>query len=187
MWIFDAQGCVTDQMHWVSWVVYLVNVICPCKVGHGVFFIPSASAWVMEAGHKLLHECHHYVIYMQKDIMNLLIQVLLWVWSICTHLNNMKVKVCTPSNRSYRMETKGKKGKKSWHQVPMTSPRHLKKRCMQTSPPVSPTIQPVQAPPLCDDHADHTYELDQQSLEALPLPHKMESHSRSHTCYFCPD
>ncbi|KAG1822333.1 hypothetical protein EV424DRAFT_1538731 [Suillus variegatus] len=46
---------------------------------------------------------------------------------------------------------------------------------MPNSPPESPTIQPVEAPPPWEDFPDNTYEQDQGSFEPLQLPKTMAS------------
>ncbi|KAG1770770.1 hypothetical protein EV702DRAFT_1181574 [Suillus placidus] len=48
---------------------------------------------------------------------------------------------------------------------------------MPNSPPESPTIQPVEAPPPWEDFPDNTYEQDQGSFEPLQLPKTMASSS----------
>ncbi|KAG2062755.1 hypothetical protein BDR04DRAFT_1164692 [Suillus decipiens] len=45
---------------------------------------------------------------------------------------------------------------------------------MLDSPPESPILQPVQAPPPLDDFPDNAYEQDQGSFEPLQLPRTME-------------
>jgi hypothetical protein len=87
----------------------------------------------------------------------------------------MKIKVCTPMQRSYRVEAKGKKGRKAWVKVPLASDSQHTKRSMPGYAPESPTVQPVQAPLLWDDHAENPYEMDQGSFEPLPIPKSMES------------
>ncbi|KAG1849700.1 hypothetical protein DFJ58DRAFT_729487 [Suillus subalutaceus] len=46
---------------------------------------------------------------------------------------------------------------------------------MPSSPPESPTLRPVEAPPLWEDIPDNTYEQDQGSFEPLQLPKTMAS------------
>ncbi|KAG1723627.1 hypothetical protein EDB19DRAFT_1915992 [Suillus lakei] len=46
---------------------------------------------------------------------------------------------------------------------------------MPNSPPESPTLQPVDAPPPWEDFPDNTYEHDQGSFEPLQLPKTMAS------------
>jgi hypothetical protein len=87
----------------------------------------------------------------------------------------MKVKVCTPVQKSYRVEARVRKGRKRWVKVPLASARKQTTRCMASTPPDSPMIQPMQAPPLWDDHADNPYDVQQETFQPLPLPRSMES------------
>jgi hypothetical protein len=46
---------------------------------------------------------------------------------------------------------------------------------MPNSPPESPTLQPVEAPPPWEDFPENTYEHDQGSFKPLQLPKTMAS------------
>ncbi|KAG2158259.1 uncharacterized protein EDB93DRAFT_1100472 [Suillus bovinus] len=53
------------------------------------------------------------------------------------------------------------------------------KRSMPNSPPESPTLQPVPAPPTWEDCPDNTYEQDQGSFEPLQLPKQWQVNSQN--------
>ncbi|KAG2137902.1 uncharacterized protein EDB93DRAFT_1106518 [Suillus bovinus] len=76
----------------------------------------------------------------------------------------MKIGLCTPAAKIPQGRSKGQK------------------RSMPNSPPESPTLQPVPAPPTWEDCPDNTYEQDQGSFEPLQLPKTMASECRNHIC-----
>ena len=87
----------------------------------------------------------------------------------------MKIGRCTPLQKSHRVEARGSKGRKMCVKIPLASTRHHAYRSMPNSPPESPTLQPVEAPPPWEDFPDNTYDHNQGSFEPLQLPKTMAS------------
>ena len=102
---------------------------------------------------------------------------------LATLENKMKIGRCTPLQKSHRVEARGSKGRKTWVKVPLASTRRRAYRSMPNSPPESPTLQPVDAPPPWEDFPDNTYEHDQGSFEPLQLPKTMASSCKMLDCH----
>ncbi|KAG1815381.1 hypothetical protein EV424DRAFT_1473152 [Suillus variegatus] len=97
----------------------------------------------------------------------------------------MKIGRYTLVQKSHRVEARGSKGRKTWVKVPLASMRRHAYRSMPNSPPESPTIQPVKAPPPWEDFPDNTYEQDQGSFEPLQLPKTMATPPEDRRCIIC--
>src|SRR6267154_1746010 len=95
----------------------------------------------------------------------------------------MKIGRCTPLQKSHRVEARGSKGRKTWVKVPLASTKQHAYRSMPNSPPESPTLQPVEAPPPWEDFPDNTYKHDQGSFEPLQLPKTMASSCQMLHCH----
>ncbi|KAG1783468.1 hypothetical protein EV702DRAFT_1176575 [Suillus placidus] len=97
----------------------------------------------------------------------------------------MKIGRCTPVQKSHRVEARGSRGRKTWVKVPLASTRQHAYGSMPNSPPESPTIQPVEAPPPWEDFPDNTYEQDQGSFEPLQLQKTMATPPEDRRCFIC--